>query len=57
MGFGGHVISLVRAKEVEAFVERTKRDYKQRTNLTPQIWVNDPSDGAREVEGVVIPQE
>lgn len=56
-GFGGHLVALVRAKDVDAFTDQVKREYKKQANLTPQVYVNDPSDGAREVEGVAIPAE
>jgi len=56
-GFGGNLIALVKAKDVDSFVDQVKREYKKQTNMTPQVHVNEPSDGAREVEGVAIPAE
>ncbi len=56
-GFGGHLVCLVRAKDVEAFGEQVKRDYKKQVNIFPQVWVNEPQEGAHEVEGIAIPSE
>jgi len=56
-GFGGHLVCLVKAGDVETFTEQVKREYKKHANMTPQVYVNEPSDGAREVEGIAIPSE
>lgn len=56
-GFGGHLVCLVKAKDVEAFIEQVKREFKKQVNMTPQMYINEPSEGSREVEGIAIPTE
>ena len=53
IGWGGSVVCLVRAADADAFVNRVKAEYKQVVNISPQIYVNEPQDGAKEVEAVV----
>ncbi len=53
IGWGGSVVCLVRAAESAAFVDRVRGDYKKRVNISPKVFVNEPQEGAREVEAVV----
>ncbi len=53
IGWGGSLVCLVKAAEADAFVNRVGADYKQVVNIYPQIFINEPQDGAREVEAVV----
>jgi galactokinase len=55
IGWGGSVVCLVKAAETEAFVDRVRGGYKKLVNMSPQVYVNEPQEGAREVEGVLIP--
>lgn len=48
-GFGGCTVNLVRPGQVPAFREEIARRYQQATGLTPDIYVTEPMDGAREV--------
>ncbi len=48
-GFGGCTVNLVRPDRVPAFREEISRRYQQATGLTPDIYVTEPMDGAREV--------
>ena len=48
-GFGGCTVNLVRPDQVPAFREEIARRYHQATGLTPDIYVTEPMDGAREV--------
>lgn len=53
IGWGGSLVCLVKAADVENFVDRVRGEYKKQVNISPQIFVNEPSDGAREVESAV----
>ncbi len=53
VGWGGSLVCLVRAAETPAFVDRVRGEYKKQVNISPQIYVNEPQEGAREVEAVV----
>ena len=53
IGWGGSVVCLVKAPEAAAFVDRVRGDYKKRVNISPKVFVNEPQEGAREVEAVV----
>jgi galactokinase len=53
IGWGGSLVCLVKASETQAFADRVKGEYKKQTNLSPQIFVNEPQEGAREVESPV----
>jgi galactokinase len=53
IGWGGHVVCLVRAQDVETFVDRVRGDYKKQVNISPQVFVNEPQEGAREVEATL----
>ena len=53
IGWGGSVVCLVKAVEAAAFVDRVRGEYKKQVNISPQVYVNEPQEGAREVEAVV----
>jgi galactokinase len=48
-GFGGCTVNLVRMEAVASFREKVSRAYREATNLTPEIYVCKPSQGAEEV--------
>ncbi len=45
-GFGGCAVALVRADQVDAFVDDVSREYKAATGLTPAIYVTPAAAGA-----------
>ena len=45
-GFGGCTITLVRAQAVEAFREKVIEAYKQKTGITPDLYVCAAAQGA-----------
>lgn len=53
IGWGGQVVCLVKAGDAEGFVKRVQGEYKKQVNIFPQAFINEPQDGAREVEAVV----
>jgi galactokinase len=53
IGFGGSIVCLVKAAEVDSFVNHVKTGYKHQVNMNAQIYVNEPQDGLREVAPVV----
>jgi galactokinase len=53
-GFGGCTISLVESNKFEAFREAVFRQYQDRIQATPEIFVAEPSAGAREITGGCI---
>jgi galactokinase len=55
IGFGGHVVFLVKASEVDVFVDRVKRDYNSQARISPRVVVYGAGSGAREVESSVKP--
>ena len=48
-GFGGCTVNLVRPDRVPAFREEIARRYHKATGLTPDVYVTEPMEGAREV--------
>ncbi|HEX3741457.1 MAG TPA: galactokinase [Terriglobales bacterium] len=46
-GFGGCTVNLVDAGDAEAFCETVAQRYKQRTGISPEIYVCSPAEGAR----------
>jgi galactokinase len=48
-GFGGCTVNLVRAEIDESFVNEIKKLYFKETNLQPDVYMFNPSDGAKEV--------
>ena len=53
-GFGGYTISLVESDRIEAFREEVSRQYQNRIQAKPEIFVAEPSAGAREITGGCI---
>jgi galactokinase len=53
IGWGGSVVCLVKASETAAFVDHVRGEYKKQVNISSQVYVNEPQEGAREVEAVV----
>jgi galactokinase len=53
IGWGGALVCLVKAEEAESFVDRVRGEYKKQVNISPQVYVNEPQEGAREVEAPV----
>jgi galactokinase len=53
IGWGGSVICLVKAAEAESFSDRVKGEYRKQVNISPQVFIYEPQDGAREVEAVI----
>ena len=53
IGWGGSLVCLVKAAETEAFLDRVRGEYKQQVNISPQVYVHEPQEGAREVESPV----
>ena len=47
-GFGGCTVNLVRPGRVPAFRQEIARRYHKATGLTPDIYVTEPMEGARE---------
>jgi galactokinase len=48
-GFGGCIVNLVRAENVEAFLENVGKGYREATSLSPEIYVCKASQGAEEL--------
>ncbi|AEY66875.1 galactokinase [Clostridium sp. BNL1100] len=48
-GFGGCNVNIVREDKVELFINQVGRNYKDRTGLTPEFYISETGDGAREI--------
>lgn len=48
-GFGGCTVNLVAEAHIEAFMENVTREYLKETQILPEIFVAEASDGAREI--------
>ncbi len=55
IGFGGHVVFLVRAQETETFMDRLKRDFNAQARISPKVFLYGAGVGAKEVESPVGP--
>jgi galactokinase len=55
IGFGGHVVFLVKASESETFMDRLKRDFNSQARISPKVFLYGAGEGAREVESSVGP--
>ncbi len=53
IGWGGSLVCLVKADATPTFVDRVRGDYKKQVNIAPQVYVNEPQEGTREVEAPV----
>jgi galactokinase len=56
IGWGGHLVCLVRAGEVQAFCDQVRAEYKKKVNINAKVYVYEPEEGAREVAPVVSTQ-
>jgi len=48
-GFGGCTISMVRNSAIKELEDKLMKEYPKKTGLTPEFWVVNSADGAREV--------
>jgi galactokinase len=48
-GFGGSTVNLVDVNRVEWFKEKVSNEYERLTNLKPEIYICEASDGAEEI--------
>ncbi len=48
-GFGGCTVNIVREDKVELFINQVGGNYKERTGLTPEFYISETGDGAREI--------
>jgi len=48
-GFGGCTVNLVSGDSVKSFISRVKEGYREKTGITPEIYISDPADGAEVV--------
>lgn len=48
-GFGGCTVNIVREDIVDLFIEQVGKNYKARTGITPEFYVSEIGDGAREI--------
>jgi len=48
-GFGGCTVSLVDAASVPEFERRVRHEFFEVINITPQVYICKPSEGAREI--------
>ncbi|HET9870208.1 MAG TPA: galactokinase family protein, partial [bacterium] len=46
IGWGGHLVCLVEAPQVQAFADQVRGEYKKRVNINAQVYVYEPQDGA-----------
>ena len=53
IGGGGSILCLVKASEADVFTDRVRAEYKKQVNISPQIFIYEPQDGAREVEPII----
>lgn len=49
-GFGGCTVNIVQEDRVDLFIEQVGRNYKEQTGITPEFYVSEISNGAREVK-------
>jgi len=49
-GFGGCTVNIVREDKVDLFIEQVGKNYKDQTGLTPEFYISEISDGAREIK-------
>ena len=55
IGWGGSFVCLVKAGDAEVFVDRVRAEYKHQVNINAKVFINEPSEGAREVAGIATP--
>lgn len=49
-GFGGCTVNIVPEDKVDLFIEQVGKKYKEQTGITPEFYVSEISDGAREIK-------
>ncbi len=49
-GFGGCTVNIVPEDKVDLFIEQVGKNYKEQTGITPEFYVSEISDGAREIK-------
>lgn len=49
-GFGGCTVNIVPEDRVELFIEQVGRNYKEQTGITPEFYISEIGDGAREIK-------
>lgn len=49
-GFGGCTVNIVPEDKVEIFIEQVGKNYKEQTGITPEFYVSEIGDGAREIK-------
>ncbi len=48
-GFGGCTVNIVPEDKVQLFIEQVGKNYKEQTGITPEFYVSEIGDGAREI--------
>lgn len=48
-GFGGCTVNIVPEDKVQLFIDQVGRNYKEQTGITPEFYVSEIGDGAREI--------
>jgi len=48
-GFGGCTVNIVPEDKVDLFIEQVGKNYKEQTGITPEFYVSEIGDGAREI--------
>jgi galactokinase len=56
IGWGGHLVCLVKAEQVQAFADQVRAEYKKKVNINAPVYIYEPQEGAREVAPVVSTQ-
>ncbi|EPR09243.1 galactokinase [Ruminiclostridium papyrosolvens] len=49
-GFGGCTVNIVPEDKVDLFIQQVGHNYKEKTGITPEFYVSEISDGAREIK-------
>ncbi|ACL77528.1 galactokinase [Ruminiclostridium cellulolyticum] len=49
-GFGGCTVNIVPEDKVDLFIQQVGENYKEQTGITPEFYVSEISDGAREIK-------
>lgn len=49
-GFGGCTVNIVPEDKVDLFIEQVGKNYKEQTGITPEFYVSEIGDGAREIK-------
>ncbi len=49
-GFGGCTVNIVREDKVETFIRQVGENYRAKTGITPEFYVSEIGDGARELK-------